>query len=168
MSDTTTAPTTPTITRKYEGLFLFGTNYTADVDGALDVVRSLIEKNGGNVLVLKKWDDRKLAYEIRKQTRGLYVIVYFEAPPSAITSIDRDVRLGNDVLRCMITDGNHLSAEEVEKMEPQKPEPRELDEEGRPIRRRVGAGVTSGAGEASDQREDEGEGENEGDESDED
>ena len=147
-----------TITRKYEGLFLFGTSYTAQIEAALTVVRSAVEKHGGKVLVLKKWDDRKLAYEIKKQTRGLYVIAFFEAEPGAIVSIERELRLGGETLRSLITDGNHLSAAEVEKMEPQKPEPKgEVDEEGRPIRRRTGAGVTSGgAGDSDDDSNDSG------------
>ena len=137
-----------TVTRKYEGLFLFGTNYTSQVDDAIKIVRSAVEKAGGKVHVLKKWDDRKLAYEVKKQSRGLYLLSFFEAETSAIATIERELRLGGEMLRCLITDGSHLSAEEVEKMEPQKPEPKpELDEEGRPIRRRVGAGVTGGVGE---------------------
>ena len=134
-----------TVTRKYEGLFLFGTNYTSQVDDAIKIVRSAVEKAGGKVHVLKKWDDRKLAYEVKKQSRGLYLLSFFEAETSAIATIERELRLGGEMLRCLITDGSHLSADEVEKMEPQKPEPKpELDDEGRPIRSRVGGGVTGG------------------------
>ena len=117
------ADTTPD-TRNYEGLFLFGTASTAKVDDAVALIRGFIEKHGGTVAVLKKWDDRKLAYEVDKQTRGLYLLSYFAAPPSSITAIEREVRLNDTVLRCMILDGSHLSAEEVENMQPQKPEPR--------------------------------------------
>ena len=111
-------------TRNYEGLFLFGTSFTSKVDAALSIVRGFLEKHGGSPAVLKKWDDRKLAYEIDKQTRGLYVLTYFAAPPGSIKPIEREVNLSPDVLRCMILDGSHLSAEEVEAMVPQKPEPK--------------------------------------------
>ena len=109
----------------YEGLFLFGTAFTANPDEAVAITRGIIEKHGGKPLVLKKWDDRKLAYEIKKQQRGLYVLAYFIAPTPAITAIDRDCRLSDDVLRAMILDGSHLSVEEVEAMTPERPEPRQ-------------------------------------------
>ena len=111
-------------TRDYEGMFLFGTAATSNVDGALDTVRGFIEKHGGRIHVLKKWDDRKLAYEIAKQQRGLYIMAYFNAPTSAVTQIERDCRLSDDVLRALILDGTHLSVEEVEAMTPERPEPR--------------------------------------------
>ena len=42
------------IARNYEGMFLFGTAATANVDAALATVRGFIEKHGGSVHVLKK------------------------------------------------------------------------------------------------------------------
>lgn len=110
--------TTPK-TRKYEAMFLLGSNFTADVDGAVKLVRSTIEKHGGNVLVAKKWDERKLAYEIGKQKRGLYVISYFEAPGSTIAPLERDVKLSEDFTRVLVTDAGHLELSEMETVEPQ-------------------------------------------------
>ena len=115
--------------KTYEGMFLFGTSHTSDVDGATSLVRSMIEKAGGKAHVLKKWDDRKLAYPVKKQTRGLYVLTYFEAPGTAVAAIVREVNLGEDVLRVLITDAAHLSAEEVDAHVPQKPAPRKKPED---------------------------------------
>ena len=111
--------------KTYEGLFLFGTAFTANPDDAIKITGGIIEKHGGKPLVLKKWDDRKLAYEIKKQQRGLYVLAFFEAPTAAITAIDRDCRLSEDVIRALILDGSHLTVEEVEAMTPERPEPRQ-------------------------------------------
>lgn len=110
--------------KTYEGLFLFGTAFTASPDEAVKITRGIIEKHGGKPQVLKKWDDRKLAYEIKKQQRGLYVLAFFTAPTAAITAIDRDCRLSDEVLRALILDGSHLTVEEVEAMAPERPEPR--------------------------------------------
>jgi small subunit ribosomal protein S6 len=65
---------------KYEGMFLLGAAATADVEKSTTLVRGIIERHGGKLLLLKKWDERKLTYEIRGQKRGLYIISYFTAP----------------------------------------------------------------------------------------
>ena len=88
-------------------------------------VRGIIERHGGKILVIKKWDERKLAYEIKKQKRGLYVIAYFTAPGNAVAPIERDVNSREEVLRVLITDADHLNQNEMEAVEPQPIQPRE-------------------------------------------
>jgi len=102
---------------KYEGMFLFPGG--AEAEASVKRVRDIIEKHGGTILVVKKWDERKLAYEIKKQKRGLFVVAYFTGPGQAIAPITRDVNLSDDVLRILVTDASHLSQEEMERVEPQ-------------------------------------------------
>ena len=68
------AATAPEISNQYEAMFLLGQGATADGEGAINLCRSMIERHGGKVLVIKKWDERKLAYEVNGQRRGTYVI----------------------------------------------------------------------------------------------
>ena len=121
----------------YEGLFLFGANYTSQTDAALDIVKGFVEKHGGKLEVLKKWDDRKLVYPVNKQTRGLYIITFFSAPSEAIAQIEREVNFSDDVLRVLITDASHLSAAEIENHVPQKPEPKKSDDDDDDMPRRA-------------------------------
>jgi ribosomal protein S6 len=109
----------------YEAMFLLGSAFAADLDGAQKLVRGVIEKHEGKVIVLKKWDERKLAYEIRGEKRGLYIIAFFTAPAAAIAPIVRDVELSDQVLRVMVTKADHLNAEEMAAVEPQPIIPRE-------------------------------------------
>ena len=102
---------------QYEGMFLFPGG--VEVDASLTRVRGMIEKHGGSIIVIKKWDERKLTYEIKKQKRGLYVLAYFTSPGTAIAAVTRDVNLSDDVLRVLITDASHLTTDEMEKVEPQ-------------------------------------------------
>jgi small subunit ribosomal protein S6 len=108
-------------TYQYEGLFLFGTAATVDVDGAVKQIGDLIAKHGGETLLLKKWDERKLAFEIKKNKRGLYVLAFFKAPGTAVDKLSRDVNLSETILRCLITDATHLSLDEMKAQEPQQP-----------------------------------------------
>jgi small subunit ribosomal protein S6 len=103
---------------QYEAMFLLPAG-VIEVEAAIKLSRGVVEKHGGNVLVAKKWDERKLAYEIGKAKRGIYVLVYFQAPGAAIALIDRDVRLSEQFTRVLITDADHLAVEEMEAVEPQ-------------------------------------------------
>lgn len=109
----------------YEAMFLLGSGHATDLDAATKLVRGMIERHEGKVIVLKKWDERKLAYEIRGEKRGLYIIAFFTAPAAAIGAIVRDVELSDDVLRVMVTKADHLNADEMAAVEPQPIMPRE-------------------------------------------
>ncbi len=102
---------------QYEGMFLFPGS--ASAEDSLKRITSIIEAHGGSIIVIKKWDERKLAYEIKKQKRGLYILAYYTAPNTANVQITRDVNLSDDILRVLITDASHLSKDEMEKVEPQ-------------------------------------------------
>ena len=84
-----------------------------------------MERHEGKAIVLKKWDERKLAYEIHGEKRGLYVICFFTAPSASVAAIERDVELSDQVLRVMVTKADHLNAEEMAAVEPQPIIPRE-------------------------------------------
>src|SRR5690349_5161434 len=82
-------------------------------------VRGISEHHGGEILVLKRWDERKLAYEIKRQKRGLYIVAYFRGPGAIVVASQRDVNLSEDILRVLVTDASHLTKEEMDKVEPQ-------------------------------------------------
>src|SRR5207249_1605545 len=80
----------------YEAMFLFGPAAASDAEGAVNTAKGIIERHGGAILVIKKWDERKLSYEIKGQKRGTYVIAFFTAPGGAVTllgNLTRDPQL---------------------------------------------------------------------------
>src|ERR1700733_13887544 len=103
---------------QYEGMFLLGPS-GAEPEKAIGIVKAMIEKHGGKIQVIKKWDERKLAYEIGKQKRGTYIIAFFTAPGAAVTAIERDVKLSEEVLRVLVTRADHLNEKEMNAVEPQ-------------------------------------------------
>jgi len=109
----------------YEAMFLLGGAHASDVDSAVKRVRGILERHEGKPIVLKKWDERKLAYEIRGEKRGLYLIAFFTAPSLAVAAIVRDVELSDQILRVIVTRADHLNAEEMAAVEPQPIIPRE-------------------------------------------
>lgn len=104
---------------QYEAMFLFGGSAAGDLEQAQNLCRQFIERHGGEILTLKKWDDRKLAYEIAGQKRGVYIVAFFKAAGEAVTAIERDVSLNDQVLRVMVLRADHLNQQEMEAVEPQ-------------------------------------------------
>jgi small subunit ribosomal protein S6 len=89
-------------TRSYEAMFLLDNQAAqADWDTTSGVVDAILQKHGATLVQKEKWDERKLAYEIKGQRRATYYLVYFDAPPAAMARIDEDVRLSESVLRHM-------------------------------------------------------------------
>ena len=110
---------------KYEAMFLFPPPGTTDVDGMQKAAQGIIERHGGKIIFIKKWDERKLAYEIKKQKRGTYIVAFYEGPGASVGAIERDVNLSEDILRVLVTRADHLSQKEMEAVEPQPIQPRE-------------------------------------------
>ena len=89
--------------RRYEGMFLVESGLASrDWDGAEKQLRDLVEKSGGSVLSAGKWDERKLAYEIRGAKRATYWLCYFRAPTDVPGKIRRTATLLETVLRSMV------------------------------------------------------------------
>ena len=100
--------------RLYEGLFLLDQRTVAsDFDGCLEHVRQILCRADAEVLILRKWDERRLAYEIQGQKRGTYLMAYFRVDGSRIVSIERDCNLSEDILRAMIIKCDHISDAEL-------------------------------------------------------
>jgi small subunit ribosomal protein S6 len=105
--------------RLYEGLFLIDSGEAAsDWDGIIEMIRRLLEKGQAEVVSIRKWDDRRLAYNISGKDRGTYILAYFNAPTSAISGIERDIRLSERIMRAMILRGDEITKEDMEKETP--------------------------------------------------
>lgn len=99
--------------RLYECLYLIDPALAAGSwDEIVGKITAQIEKRGGEIVSLKKWDERQLAYEIEGKTRGTYILVYCKCEPSAITSIERDNNLSEDIMRTMILRADFITSDE--------------------------------------------------------
>lgn len=69
------------------------------VDALADQITEGIGAGGGSVKKREYWGMRNLAYRIKKNRKGHYMLLGLEAPPAAITEMERLLRLNEDVLR---------------------------------------------------------------------
>lgn len=98
----------------YEGMFLFPQSATANLQDAVDHVKDLLDKSGATIINFSKWDDRRLAYEIEGNKRGVYFLVYFNAPTSTMSDLERRCNQSEQLLRMMVTRAEHLPSEIIE------------------------------------------------------
>lgn len=98
----------------YEGMFLFPQTATADLAGAVAHIESILERAGAELVSICKWDERRLAYDIKGNKRGLYLLTYFKSERSRISSIERDCNLSEQLLRAMVVRADQIPAEEIE------------------------------------------------------
>jgi small subunit ribosomal protein S6 len=87
----------------YEGMFLaHNKEARKDVEYLEEHVRQLLEKSGGTVAHLKKWDERKLAYPIKGVTHGIYLLAFFTGEKDVVSKLRAEVRLSSLVLRQLV------------------------------------------------------------------
>ncbi len=101
----------------YEGLFLFPQSLTADLQAAVDHLQQILDRADARIISLRKWDERKLAYEIKGNKRGVYFLVYFRMRPGAVAGIERDCNLSEMMLRFLILRADHIPLEQMEAAE---------------------------------------------------
>jgi small subunit ribosomal protein S6 len=112
--------------RQYEALFLFNPNLGgANFEQAKTEVEHILGRAKAEVLLIKKWEERKLAYEIAGQKRGLYVLAFFKAEGTKIAGVERDAQLSENILRIIVLKADHLALKDMEAMQPQVPAPEE-------------------------------------------
>ena len=87
-------------TNVYEGLFIFDSDlYAKGPDDVSGQVAGIIEQFGGEVLLSRLWDERKLAYPIKGHRRGTYWLAYFKIDSLKVKELTRQFQLSDSVLR---------------------------------------------------------------------
>ncbi len=131
--------------RHYELLVILKPTLTDEEKATqVDFLKNLLEKNGALLEALEDKGTRNLAYEIEKNKRGHYFVLYFKSPAKAIAEIERLVRLNENIIKFMtvkyenkkeiafwekLTNNvNKKNQKEIKKTEEQKEEPKTAQE----------------------------------------
>jgi len=84
----------------YEHIFLSRPDLTPQqVDGLVEQYKSVLEAHGGKVGRVENWGLRSLTYRIRKNRKAYYTLMDIDALPQAISELERQMRINEDVLR---------------------------------------------------------------------
>ncbi len=121
----------------YEHMLIARQDISAQaVDALATHLKTIIENEGGKLEKQEYWGLRTLAYRIKKNRKGHYVLLNLNAPANAIAELERQLKINEDVLRFITT--------RVEAFE-QSNSSRKREGEARDRKREDGAGETEAA-----------------------
>ncbi|MBN2308813.1 MAG: 30S ribosomal protein S6 [Candidatus Hydrogenedentes bacterium] len=104
--------------RTYEALYIVSPETGDDeIQTVVKQTESLVTDNGGAIVRSEVWGKRKLAYQVKRFTEGVYVLLRFQADPTFIPRLEQYFRLSETVIRDLVVyfDEKTLRLEEEQK-----------------------------------------------------
>lgn len=88
--------------KNYEAVIILSANAAEEATVAFgEKMKELVSANG-ELTNVEEWGKKTLAYEIKKQTEGYYILFTFVAKPEFISELERILRLDDIVLKHMV------------------------------------------------------------------
>jgi small subunit ribosomal protein S6 len=89
--------------RPYEVMVIFDPDTDErSVPTTLEQFLTVITKGGGTVDNLDIWGKRRLAYEIRKKSEGIYAVITLTATPGDVKELDRQFTINESIMRTKV------------------------------------------------------------------
>ncbi len=103
------------MTHLYEGMFLLDNDVVrGGWKAAKAQVTDLLTKHDATVHTARRWDERRLAYPIKRRGRASYLLCHFDQPADKGPGLTRDLELRESVLRHLIVRVDEVPASEIE------------------------------------------------------
>ena len=140
--------------RRYECIYILKPDLpTEAIDELGSRFREVIEQNGGRIINEDHWGIKSLAYEVKKLTRGYYILLDYAADGTVATELERNFKMLEDVIRFQtILQDESVSEDSLDELiesVKEKAKPVSSDEEAESSQ-----GADDESGEGSDEDED--------------
>ena len=90
--------------RKYEIIFIAHPDLDEEnLNNVVEKVKGWIADDKGEVVSVDNWGKKRLAYRIRKQRDGQYVLITANMEPAAVKNLSQNMRFVESIMRSMIT-----------------------------------------------------------------
>lgn len=94
----------------YETVFIARQDLgTPQVEELTKQFSEIITKAGGKITKVEPWGLRNLAYRVKKNRKGHYVLIESDTPAEAVIEMERNMRINEDILRYMTIRLDELS-----------------------------------------------------------
>jgi small subunit ribosomal protein S6 len=103
------------VSREYETIYVLRPDAGRDSSQRVsDRVRDVFARQAGTLTRVENWGYRKLAYNVQKHTRGVYVYLKYEGDGRVVSELERSLRLQESVIKLQtVATGRALAAAEV-------------------------------------------------------
>jgi small subunit ribosomal protein S6 len=86
--------------RTYETILIVHPEVVGDDQTAIiEKYKKILSDQGAEILKVDNWGTRALAYPVKKQSQGCYVLVVFEAEPTVISEFERRMRIDDMIIK---------------------------------------------------------------------
>jgi small subunit ribosomal protein S6 len=101
--------------RRYEQIYILRQSLSEDeINQVVENSNQIVLDDEGTIISLNKWGMRKLAYPIKKEPQGYYVLADVAATPAAVAEIERKFRIDDAVLKYLtVKVSDSMTAEEI-------------------------------------------------------
>jgi small subunit ribosomal protein S6 len=131
------------VKKLYEAMFLVDSTQASDWDAVVKTVETILGRADAEIVSIRNWAERKLAYEINRKTRGTYVLCYFRADGERVQSIEKDVQLSEKIMRVLILSAETREKEALEESSAESDsQPRKVGDESAPAKAKDKTGET--------------------------
>jgi small subunit ribosomal protein S6 len=97
----------------YESVFIARQDISGtQVDSLTESLTNIIQEGGGQVTKKEFWGLRNLAYKIKKNRKGHFVLLNIDSPSGAVLEMERNMRINEDVIRYLTVRVDELESEE--------------------------------------------------------
>ena len=87
----------------YENIVILNASLSdEEIETAAGKITDLITNSGGTILKTDVWGRRKLAYEIKKQKKGFYILFLFQAPSPVIRKLEDYYKVYDPVVKFLV------------------------------------------------------------------
>ncbi len=87
-------------TRNYESVVLINAALEDEqIEATVSRILEVISTNGGELIEADKWGRKRLAYPINKSKSGYYLVIRFKASTQLISTLERNYRLDENIIR---------------------------------------------------------------------
>lgn len=87
---------------KYESVIIINPNITEEAVKALESKYTELINENGKVESFENQGKKRLAYEIKKNTEAIYILINFEAKPDSVAELERNYRIDDNILKFII------------------------------------------------------------------
>jgi len=107
----------------YESIFILrSTLNDEDVQKTVNKIEGVV-KQGGELITTENWGKKRLAYEVMKEKKGIYVLLRFRAKGNLVAEIERNYRIDDNVIKFLTVKLDKKAIELLKKKETAAPSP---------------------------------------------